>query len=407
MSCFYILLQSPGLDLDLCNLHNNVRTLTVSICLRHLYISSYIASPANSNTLLECACVDVGTIQGDIRVREPHEADPERQQVFLRRSDASTRRLWFLWDDKYDCGCCGGCQYLEGTIERPEPSYKYQTSRYFSREFTSSSSDDETTFLEPFPTSLTFNDLPSINYLHQVLLANYNFSESPSQISDNITHTSPPQIKLDISDTIEALSQDSEASFYSASSNVHSDEESYESLQDSPQVNEKPPRSKRASRIEGTGSIKSSFTINDNDYVSALDNYKCSMKVLHVFTNSGQSISTPHRSNRTSGLFADTPPTNSRSPWHINEQKERRTPRKQIPRLVLEIPQISHVSMGHLPSVTLNYPDVPFGRYRASQYFSDKSDIDEKTLAFLSVSVNIIGNIGIFVSPPAMKMVDK
>ena len=79
--------------------------------------------------------MDVGNIQGDLHLREQLECVPERQLAFLERADASTRRLWFLWRDKTSsdvalCGCCGGCLFLDGSVERQLPKEKIQSAVY-------------------------------------------------------------------------------------------------------------------------------------------------------------------------------------------------------------------------------------------------------------------------------------
>ena len=363
---------------------------------------------------LECACIDVGSIQGDIRVREPHEAAPDRQQHFLRRSDASSQRLWFLWDENYQCGCCGGCEYLGGFIKRDESPYKCYNSRYFSQGTGSTLSDYDTNFPEQFPTNFTFSDLLSINSLHQILLTNYSFTDVPAHCHDTVAasaaNASPPKINIEL----EALSQDSESSFDTAPTSLHSlvlpsDDESYESLQNSPQVTDKPARSKRTTRSDfhDGSKQKAHSTTHDSDYVNALDTYKCQMKTLHIVANGRQCMSTPRKSG---ALLLNTTPTSSTqpSPWRHTEHREKRSPKKNAPYFVLEIPHLSHISVGHLPSVVPSIADpASFETSRRSHYFADKSELDEKTLAFLSVSVNVIRNIGVFVSPPAVKILDK
>lgn len=85
--------------------------------------------------MLEVGHLDVGNIQGDLHLREQLECVPERQLAFLERADASTKRLWFLWRDKTSsdvalCGCCGGCLFLDGSIERQLPKEKIQSAVY-------------------------------------------------------------------------------------------------------------------------------------------------------------------------------------------------------------------------------------------------------------------------------------
>ena len=93
--------------------------------------------------LLECGLLDIGNIQGDLNLREVEECVPQRQLEFLRKADTMTRRLWFLWHDEeeeegdryvlmdeFRCGCCGGCAFLDGCIERQPQRVKLDSMVY-------------------------------------------------------------------------------------------------------------------------------------------------------------------------------------------------------------------------------------------------------------------------------------
>jgi hypothetical protein len=344
---------------------------------------------------MECGCIDLGSIQGDIRLREPQEAAPHRQQQFLKRADASSRRLWFLWDDKYQCGCCGGCQYLNGSVQRDESPVSHQTSRYFSNYRSISNDVAMTTSSIPFPSNLSFCSLSSINYLHHLLISNYQF-DCGNSLSKGFSAT-PGEINVDIIPIIENLSQnDSEASFYSATQSFNSqhftdDEENYESLDNSPKVSEKQSRSQKNSRAN----FNNTKPFPDGNYSNSLDCYRCTIKqVTMTYTKGNQP--TVKRS-------IDTPMTNVQSsPWY-------KSGRKHVPNVVLEIPHISSHSVGHLPFVIPNSSELSLSSVRSkiSHYFHDKKEIDEKTLAFLSVSINVTGSFGAMVSPPALTLLNK
>ena len=125
-----VLLQSPGLDMGMCKLHAGSETLGLSLALHALTCSVYVPVSRETGRMLEAGRVEVGLVEGDIALREPKDCVPERQCAFLRRADMATRRLWFLWDDHSSedtglgCGCCGGCQFLDGCIlpRTPRPS---------------------------------------------------------------------------------------------------------------------------------------------------------------------------------------------------------------------------------------------------------------------------------------------
>ena len=111
-----------------CKLHAESETLGLSVQLHALTCSAYTPLPGDTQRLLEVGRVEVGVVQGDIALREPQDCVPSRQLAFLRKADMLTQRLWFLWHGEVDggsvCGCCGGCQFLDGCIERrpPRPS---------------------------------------------------------------------------------------------------------------------------------------------------------------------------------------------------------------------------------------------------------------------------------------------
>lgn len=127
--------QSPGFDLGVCTLHSEAETLGLSLQLQGLTATSYVPLTSDPCHMLEVGHLDVGNIQGDLHLREQLECVPERQLAFLERADASTKRLWFLWRDKAStdvalCGCCGGCLFLDGSIERQLPKEKIQSAVY-------------------------------------------------------------------------------------------------------------------------------------------------------------------------------------------------------------------------------------------------------------------------------------
>jgi hypothetical protein len=114
----FLRLQSPGLDAGMCKLHAEGETLGMSLQLQGLSCS--VATPVlgEPRRLAEAGRLVVGPVQVELSLREPEDCVPQRQWDFLRRADARSRRLWFLWAEQLqpDCGCCGGCQFLDGFI---------------------------------------------------------------------------------------------------------------------------------------------------------------------------------------------------------------------------------------------------------------------------------------------------
>ena len=72
--------------------------------------------------LFEVGRLEVQDVQVELSLHEPEECVPQRQRAFLRRADMDSRRLWFLWaeDPSPNCGCSGGCQFLDSSISREE-----------------------------------------------------------------------------------------------------------------------------------------------------------------------------------------------------------------------------------------------------------------------------------------------
>ena len=74
----------------------------------------------------------VGRIRGQLHIRNPDEYFPSRQLQLLLKADALQRRLFFLWpavhpvycvnhslyDSESVCGCFGGCQFFDTTLEK-------------------------------------------------------------------------------------------------------------------------------------------------------------------------------------------------------------------------------------------------------------------------------------------------
>ena len=153
--------------------------------------------------MLECGVIDVGNVQGDLNLREKEECVPRRQREFLKLADARTKRLWFLWrdedgsegtgtgrkglKDEFRCGCCGGCPFLGGIIERQLPRDKLHSVAYVS----GLSADSPERPEKPEPGSgstykslglqalrkvlpgFSIKELDCIQYIHQGLLEHY------------------------------------------------------------------------------------------------------------------------------------------------------------------------------------------------------------------------------------------
>ena len=104
----------------MCKLHAEGETLGLSLQLEGLTCSLATSIAGELRRLAEAGRLVVGPVQAELSVQEPQDCVPQRQWDFLRRADMSSRRLCFLWTEQSqpDCGCCGGCQFLDGLISR-------------------------------------------------------------------------------------------------------------------------------------------------------------------------------------------------------------------------------------------------------------------------------------------------
>ena len=104
----------------MCKLHSEGETLGLSLLLHALTCSVATPVAGEPRRLAEAGQLAVGAVQAEISLKELEDCVPQRQWNFLRRADGGSRRLWFLWAEQSstDCGCCGGCQFLDGSITR-------------------------------------------------------------------------------------------------------------------------------------------------------------------------------------------------------------------------------------------------------------------------------------------------
>ena len=244
-NCPFTPLQSPGFDLDLCSLHSNAETFGLSLQLQGLTATSYTtaSSMPNLGCLLECGLLDIGNIQGDLSLREIKDCVPQRQLEFLKKADHKSRRLWFLWHeveeregevvlrDEFRCGCCGGCVFLDGCVERQPPRVKLDSTVYTAQLSHSSSTKMEASTLpgtlsrslalqslkKTLPT-LSVTEIECVSRIHQGLLDHYDQKYSKPVIIGDIP-ASNPQETLDISRPISVVS---DSTFVSARSSLTS-----------------------------------------------------------------------------------------------------------------------------------------------------------------------------------------
>ena len=363
----------------------------------------------------------------------------------MRRADNRTRRLWFLWYEGYDCGCCGGCVFHDSCINRPETNilFESQSSRYFSvnesskhpLHLTTSHTQATTTLtFDPAP-PLAFDTLQAIHHIHDLLLIHHQLIKTPShQISLETGNGTPfhfqatPTIskKTEIQTSDDNVSQESD-SFHSAKDSFTYDEENFESLHNSPLPSEKhirhmkkPSRSDIPFPVEYTDissahkqKLKRTLPIQKTEFIhnysNILDSYKCHWKSIKLIARS---------SNDELPVEASQ---DSRSGLHhlvVNSSKvggDKGLPRfngkhkdEQSPWIVLEVPELTNSSLGYLPYIVAHNMEPSPSTGRVGHVTLGKEEgKDESALAMLSVSVNIVGSFGIILSPPLVSVIER
>lgn len=352
---------------DLCNLHEGTQTLSLSFFLKCLNASCLMEIPECSGVYCECACLDTGTVEGDFMLRDYSEADSIRQQEFLRRSDSAFHRLWFLWNDAYSCGCCGGCEFLGGSVYREEFSPILQRSRYFSPNTSIPMKNNQSVPLAQVPHLLSFDNLSAVEWIHQLILQFYGFTDSLSE--ENVQPVRQEDIEL--------ISQDSEASFDTAKQSLHpesfSDDENYASLENSPRVSVK-----NFSR-DGSGvHLKRNNDASSNIlhlYTELLDKYWCHTNTVRI--NYKKSL---------------------KHLWTKNNSKSQSKANFKI-----DFPVFVKTVPGVLPVMSYNSADEIL--ISGSSHGTDKENNESGSSN--SISVVLVGNIGCVISPPVFAVINR
>lgn len=319
--------------------------------------------PECSGVYCECACFDVGTIEGDFSLREPLEADSNRQKSFLKQSDLS-HRLWFLWDNCYTCGCCGGCQFLNGFISREGFIPVSHSSRYFAKGEYEPITNRSPRSLPEIPLHLSIDNVPSLECLHNCILKYYGFADLQRSGSMNLQKHDD-----------ELVSHDSEASFDTAKSSFQSEsfsgDEHFASLQNSP------GGSTSETRVDCSDEIQANVNAEKKEdsflslYWQILDKYLCCNNLLQFNCKKLQKSK-----NKSQGKALFT----------------------------IDFPEIIESSVGVLPYIYYNAEcEVP-----NNCKFSKESDKgSDKTLCTYVVSVTLIGNIGLVISPALLALINQ
>ncbi len=238
--------------------------------------------------MLECGSLDVGNVQGDLNLREVEECVPRRQRYFLERADTRSKRLWFLWKEEEGeggknggvrCGCCGGCVFHDGCIQREQPKDKSESVVYTAPTHLVEALKSEASpaihkllglqSLRRTLPSLCVRDLDCVQYLHHGLLGHYElrYGGEPSiqQRSSAAAKEVSEHGKVDAQES-SSVGTNSDGSFVSARSSLTSLLEHSENFVSIPNMNEVgvpdygsslPPEGKRRHRKARSHDLKS------------------------------------------------------------------------------------------------------------------------------------------------------
>ena len=386
--------------------------MAVSLQLHHLTVTAFIATPTNNNILMRCGRADIGTIRGDIGLREPEEAMANRQFEFLKRADSRTHRLWFIWNRQYNCGCCGGCQFLSSSITRVPTPIIHDQLKNLPQEPIRGPSPPSATPPLATPSQSSFKSLVTLQYLHSTM---YHFLADDQQISDTPLEETPGHLPSTSSlpsviPEDDILSQESDNdSFHSANEyfgNEDPNEELYHSTTNTPRASIK-HHSRQSSKHSvptglplNTDTFKRSRNYNPvipptkkcgfvSDYVKVLNSYKCSWKTIKLYKRGGVKESPPTESKSGSGLRFMGGVTPKRA--------KRRDPSKYI----LEVPIFTN-ALDQLPYIVHSHlvDNRPLDTNR-----NRRSSVTDNSAMF-SVEVGITG-FDVFLSPPLIPLIER
>ena len=339
----------------------------------------------------------MGDIQGDLSLRDTTESVPARQLAFLKMADAKTHRLWFLWaegSDPAQCGCCGGCQFFDDSIRRPEGR----------------SSTDPTEGLEdegpPYnPMAIqslkkvlplfTIMDMECIAHLHQGLLDYTGIADPNPQnrtVSTEAKFYSVPTDHTSPSD-----------SFVSANSSFLGEDGEEEKSAEPLSVASKKRHSKHVSDAGGNPRWWGHGAVEDHtqlykDFASAHSNR---LAVLHVPMKKGSGHTSLQGSPQVNLKVAGIAPPTSGSRL-AEGYSTHHTPRM----MVMKLPLLESQGRGHLPVVT-ERQGVKKHKEKRKTVDSSASVGGEGSLATVSLCISMCRNTHLAMSPLLLPVVER
>lgn len=391
-------------------------------------ITSFIAPPSNSTTLVECGHADIGTIRADVDLKEPEEAMAVRQLEFLKRADLRSHRLWFIWDDQYSCGCCGGCLFLSSSINRMnKPNIQDSLNNLVIDTSPptggpSSGKEGTSAIFLATPSQFAFKSLKTLHHLHSTLVS-YHFSTNQQpqfvrgvSIENTPTHippaTSLPSINVVTEDNSPCQQDSDNDSFHSAQEYLIDTNEEFHSSFNTPRSSVRQHSRQPSKQSIQTGSAggetlsthsrpatthsvkKTSFPSHYNEI---LNSYKCRWKTVKLYWKAG---------------FKETPPTESKGLRYAGPGITPKRGRKSIspggPRFMLEVLEFvsaakrsPYILSSHQLSNDSTLSSSPKGGHKKKNNAGG-----EEGSAMFSVEVEV-GTFDVFLSPPLLQVIDR
>lgn len=371
-------LQTPGFDLCFCGLHSEKETLGMSFQLHGATVTTF--APTDSSCVVESGVIDLGPISGDLSLREPEDCVPNRQLEFLKLADKQTKRLWFLWDNKGNCGCWGGCLFHDDFIKRPLTQGKKESAIYNSQ-ITTQVLDS----LESNLSSQCIREFDCLQTIHKGLLEHYQCKYTPP------AHIPPSKLSRPQSN----VSDMDDESFVSAHGSISSlMEAEFVSVEDLSAVATKLKGKPTALNLDAGSGVKADErgqeTYRDVSNTHTLSDTRLRVCMDTQVVEEGESHHFSVKRTRSEGAARDPKTT-----------PKKLTPAREC--LVMRLPQLSLTSIGQVPLVIsrgtmMRSKDRSRGRVQVDKDYS---------LATFSLGVSVVGPLKVVLTPAAATMVHK
>ena len=333
----------------------------------------------------------------------------KRQLEFLKRADAHTHRLWFLWQPEYGCGCVGGCQFQSSSINRKPLPQSHHTPRDLPRVTTphgNGTKETTPTSILAKPSQHSFKSLKTLQYVHATLVTRHYTTEEQVPRPQRGVSLEETPVHLPSTSSLPSLavlpedarSQESDDSFISAKDYFEEDDP-FQSTQTTPRGSVRHSRQPsiqtdgpRPDPSAKTGTSPAVPLEPDMvpKYGQLLNSYRCTWKSMRLYRRAGSKESPPIDSKRGSGLFG-----RSATP------KRKRGEELRGPRFLLEVPTIMS-SVGSLPYILRSGHQLEHGPSPSDT--SETAATEES--AMFSVEVGVAG-FDVLLTPPLVRVIDR